>query len=152
MKKVKTLIIAVIISAITLSLTSCFGGFEVTKKVYDWNKSVSDEPIVQTLVMWGLNIIPVYPVAVAADIFIFNLVEFWTGDNPIAMNANDYEEQLVVYNGKTYKLKASKNKFDIEAINDESENYTLSFTFDNTNNTVNTLINNNKVTVAKYSN
>jgi len=85
-------------------------------------------------------------------LFVFNLIEFWTGENPIAMNANDYDEQLIVYNGKTYKLKATKNKFDIERINNDSENYTLSFTFDNVNNTVNTLINNKEITVAKYNN
>lgn len=151
MKKLKKLMLAVIMAVMSLSLTSCFGGFELTRQVYSWNKNVSSDPIVQNLVFWGLNFIPVYSVVASADLFIFNLIEFWTGDNPIAMNANDYEEQLIVYNGQTYKLIATKDKFDIEKINNDSENYTLSFTFDNVNNTVNTLINNQEITVAKYN-
>lgn len=78
---------AAILSVATLGLLSssaCFGSFQLTRKVYSWNKSVSSDKFVQELVFLGLNIVPVYWLAGAGDAIFANTVEFWTGTNPVA--------------------------------------------------------------------
>lgn len=64
--------------------TGCIGSFQLTRKVYNWNKTVSPDKFVQELVFLGLNIVPVYGVATFADAVFANSVEFWTGTNPVA--------------------------------------------------------------------
>ena len=41
---------------------------------------------------WGLLIIPVYELAGLGDFVIFNLIEFWTGKNPIAQSGGSAPE------------------------------------------------------------
>lgn len=81
---------AVIALSVSLSLlvssvavTGCYGKFALTKKVYDWNGGLGNK-FLKSIVFWALVIIPVYEVAGLADVVIFNLLEFWTGSNPIA--------------------------------------------------------------------
>lgn len=62
--------------------TGCFGSFTLTRKVYDFNKGVGDKWM-QSIVAWAFCIIPVYGFAVTVDFLILNLVEFWTGTNPV---------------------------------------------------------------------
>lgn len=64
--------------------TGCIGSFQLTRKVYNWNKTVSPDKFVQELVFLGLNIVPVYSIATLADAVFANSVEFWTGTNPVA--------------------------------------------------------------------
>ena len=63
--------------------TGCFGSFALTRKVYEFNKGVGDKWM-QSIVAWAFCIIPVYGFAVGVDFIILNLVEFWTGTNPVA--------------------------------------------------------------------
>ncbi len=73
------------VAAAGLVVTSgCFGSFQLTRKVYSWNKSVSPDKWVQELVFLGLYIVPVYGLAGLADVVFANTVEFWTGTNPVA--------------------------------------------------------------------
>jgi len=67
--------------------SACFGSFNMTRKLYGFNKKVSDEKFVRELVFLGLNIVPVYWVASAIDVVVANSVEFWTGENPIKMTS-----------------------------------------------------------------
>ncbi len=69
--------------AAALSATGCYGKFALTKKVYDWNGSFGNKYLVSIL-FWVLSIIPVYEIAGVVDVFILNLIEFWTGGNPLA--------------------------------------------------------------------
>lgn len=64
--------------------TGCFGSFQLTRKLYSFNKSVSPDKWVQELVFLGMNIVPVYSVVGLADALFANTVEFWTGTNPVA--------------------------------------------------------------------
>jgi hypothetical protein len=64
----------------------CFGRFELTRKVYEVNRSVDDKYL-RSAVTWLFVIIPVYGVAAFLDFVIFNLVEFWTGENPVGGEA-----------------------------------------------------------------
>ncbi|MBP6574343.1 MAG: DUF3332 family protein [Flavobacteriales bacterium] len=97
---------------ITASLqTGCYGEFALTHKVYDWNGTVSPNKFVKSLVFFGLCIIPVYGVVVFIDAVILNLIEFWTGTNPVSMNEGDYEMQLVTVKGDRFKMEATKDTF-----------------------------------------
>jgi hypothetical protein len=61
----------------------CFGSFNLTRKVYQFNKSISPDKWLRWLMFLALNILPVYPFATFVDIFFANAWEFWAGSNPI---------------------------------------------------------------------
>lgn len=111
MKKVFFLAAA---ASIMISQTGCFGSFALVRKLYEFNDSASDNKVVKTLLFYVLNIIPVYGIAGFLDVVIFNLIEFWSGSNPIAMKAGEVEEQLITMKGEVYKVTASKNKMEFE--------------------------------------
>jgi hypothetical protein len=67
--------------------SGCFGSFNLTRKLWSWNKGVSSEKFVRELVFLGLNIVPVYSVAGFIDVVIINSVEFWSGKNPVNMSS-----------------------------------------------------------------
>ncbi|MDR2954160.1 MAG: DUF3332 domain-containing protein [Prevotella sp.] len=62
--------------------SSCIGSFNLSKKVLNWNQGI-DSKFVNELVFIALWIVPVYEVAMLADILVINSIEFWTGDNPV---------------------------------------------------------------------
>jgi hypothetical protein len=72
-------------------MIGCYGEFPLTKLVYDLNGDISDNGIIQSIVMWVFIILPVYGIAMLGDAVIFNLIEFWTGDtvNLSTMNVDD---------------------------------------------------------------
>ncbi|MEZ4740326.1 MAG: DUF3332 domain-containing protein, partial [Flavobacteriales bacterium] len=99
------------LSSLLVTQTGCFGSFQLTKNIYDWNDGVSSDKFVKSLVFWGLCIIPVYEIGALVDIVIFNLIEFWSGSNPIAMTEGDSEMQLMTLNGVDYRVVATKDTF-----------------------------------------
>lgn len=64
-------------------LTGCFGSFNLTREVYKFNKAQGNK-WAQEIVFVILVVIPVYPFASLGDAVIFNSIEFWTGNNPVA--------------------------------------------------------------------
>ncbi|MEQ8908369.1 MAG: DUF3332 domain-containing protein [Vicingaceae bacterium] len=112
----KKLLFTAAAASIMITQTGCFGSFEMIKKVYEWNDSVSDSKFVKTLLFYAMNIVPVYSVAGFLDVVVFNLIEFWGGSNPIAMEAGQIEEQLMTFKGQTYKVTATKNQMKFEKI------------------------------------
>ena len=66
-----------------LGSSACFGTFQATKKLYQFNKGVGDKWVVE-VVFVALSIVQVYSLVVAADALVFNSVEFWTGENPMS--------------------------------------------------------------------
>lgn len=105
-------------SIILLSQTACFGSFRITNIVYDWNDGVSDDKFVKSALMWAMFIIPIYELAAIGDFLIFNLIEFWSGSNPISMNDGEIETEKHFVRNKEYLVTASKNQFKIEQITD----------------------------------
>lgn len=97
--------------SIMISQTGCFGSFALVQKVYEFNDDISDNKFVKTLLFYVLNIIPVYGIAGFVDVVIFNLIEFWSGSNPISMEAGEIEEQFATINGESYLIQATKNQF-----------------------------------------
>ena len=105
--------------ASTLLLSSCLGSFRLTNKCYTWNKSIGDKWI-NELVFIGLNIIPVYDICILADAVIFNSIEFWTGNNPVAKNTEiidtDNGQYLVETNENGYTI--TKDGKTVQLINE----------------------------------
>lgn len=108
MKKFRNYLAGIVLSVSLLAQQGCIGSFQLVTGLYEWNKGVGSK-WVQELVFLALNIIPVYGLAAAGDVIIFNLIEFWTGSNPLAMKDGEYEEQIITFNGKKYKMVAGKN-------------------------------------------
>ena len=71
----------VLVAAVGALSAGCFGKFQLTRKVYDVNKSIDDK-YVRSAATWVL-IIP-YAVTGLLDFLVFNVIEFWTGENPVA--------------------------------------------------------------------
>jgi len=57
-----------------------FGKFQLTRKLYDVNSAIDDK-YVRSAATW-IFVIP-YAVTGLLDLVIFNVIEFWTGENPV---------------------------------------------------------------------
>ena len=68
------------------------------------------------MIFWGLNIVPVYGLFFLGDALIFNVIEFWSGSNPIAMKDGESETQMVERDGNTYKMVATKNRIQVTVV------------------------------------
>ncbi len=106
-----TMIIAII--AVAFLFTACMGNFTLTKAVYKWNESATDNKYLNNVIFWVLGIVPVYGAAMFVDLYILNLVEFWTGTNPMAMTDGQKEVKIVKSGDKEYQITVTKNRFDI---------------------------------------
>ena len=73
----------VLVAAVGAFSAGCFGKFQLTRKVYDLNQSI-DEKYVRSAATWVFVIVQVYTVAALIDLIVFNVIEFWTGENPVA--------------------------------------------------------------------
>ncbi len=71
----------VLVAAMGVFTAGCFGKFQLTRNLYDVNRSVDDK-YVRSVLTWIL-VIP-YAVTATLDFLVFNLIEFWTGENPVA--------------------------------------------------------------------
>jgi len=106
--------------AATFALTGCFGEYALVRKVYKWHSAIGDDDslggrFLRQLVVWVL--VPfTFGIAGFLDSVIFNLIEFWSGSNPMAMAEGEYEYQMVYHEGKAFKMTATKNKFMIEEL------------------------------------
>jgi hypothetical protein len=69
-----------------LGLAGCYGQFALTRKIYNWNGSVTSNRFVNSAILFALIVIPVYELVTLGDYLIFNTIEFYSGSNPVAMN------------------------------------------------------------------
>jgi len=82
----------VVICFMTVS-TACYGPFNLTRNVYHWNSGIKgsgevSDKWMKEFVFFGMIVIPVYMFSALLDAFIFNSIQFWSGDNPI--KASEY--------------------------------------------------------------
>lgn len=113
MRKTKLIVLGL---ASSLLFSNCIGSFSAFKSIRDWNDGLTQNKFLDNLIFWGLWIVPAYELFLAGDLIIFNVIEFWSGSNPIAMNDGEMETQTIAKNGNTYRLTATKNKLNIEVI------------------------------------
>ncbi len=72
--------VAVVVGLLT---SGCFGPFNLTRRVYHWNDTVSQGKWEKEIVFLLLTWVPIYGLATLADGLVFNSFEFWTGNNPV---------------------------------------------------------------------
>ena len=80
MKRIIPLVIAVGLAS--ASSAGCYGSYGAFKTVHRWNGHATGNEVLNSVIHFGLWVLPVYPLALAGDFFIFNNVEFLTG-NPV---------------------------------------------------------------------
>jgi len=68
-----------LVLALCFATSSCLGPDSLYSSVRDWNVKLSKTDWVNEVVYLGLIVIPVYPLALAGDVLIFNPVAYWTG-------------------------------------------------------------------------
>ena len=112
MKKFTTCLL--LSSAILFS--SCLGSFKAFNNLKDWNQGATNSKFLDNLIFWGLNIVPVYGLFFIGDVLIFNVIEFWSGSNPIAMKPGESETQMVEHDGNTFKMVATQNRIQITVV------------------------------------
>ncbi len=82
----KKLIVLLVLVAMVSA--GCTGSFMLTKKVYNFHRD-QDGKWMDELFFLGTVILPVYGLATLGDAIIFNSIEFWTDENPIAKAQSD---------------------------------------------------------------
>jgi len=115
--------------ASSVLFSSCLGSFSAFNGLKDWNMDLTDSKFVNNLAFWGLNIVPVYGLFFLGDVIVFNVIEFWSGSNPIAMVEGEMETQIVQHNGTNLEMKATKNRFEIRILDGEREGERLDLVY-----------------------
>ena len=113
-KSFNLLLAAALASSVMFS--SCIGSFGLTNKLLDWNRGV-DSKFVNELVFIAFNIVPVYPIAVLADVLVINSIEFWTGDNPVADVGS---VKTIETNDGTYAIATKADGYSIQKQGEET--------------------------------
>lgn len=122
-------IVAAMLTAVVLT-TSCMGSWKVTKAVYKWNEKATDNKYVNNILFWVLHApLPVYPLAVTVDYVVLNVIEFWTGANPLSMKAGEKETQVVMKNGKKVEITATKYRLDFKTLEGKDAGEVLSLVY-----------------------
>jgi len=109
MKKIRVSVAALMLGAGALLMSSCIGKFGLVNKIFTWNQTVTNSKWVNWLVFLGLNIVPVYEFSYFLDLWLFNSLEFWTGNNPMAgvdMNVQGERGE--------YHVKSTENGYRVE--------------------------------------
>jgi len=114
---------------LSLTTAGCYGKFGLTRAIYRINGSIGDK-WVNSIVTWILLIIPVYEICGLVDFLIFNVIQFWTGSNPVAMGPEDRDTQLVFHDNHMYEITATMNRFDVREFAGSGQNKTASLIYD----------------------
>ena len=115
MKKAFTRVLACVLCASMLALSSCVGSFSLSNRLLGWNQHISNK-FVNELVFFAFWVLPVYEVCCLADVLVLNSIEFWSGSNPLAQG----EKYIDGKDGK-YLVKADDNGYDIVSCTDGSK-------------------------------
>jgi hypothetical protein len=118
-------------SLLTLTIAGCFGNFALTRKLYEFNDGLAGDDFagkfIKSVVFWALQIVPVYGICGLVDLWILNLIEFWTGANPIAMMPGEMDIRYAEADGKTYEIVTTKNRYDISEVDNPNNTIALVF-------------------------
>jgi hypothetical protein len=119
----KKLVISLLIISVFLT-GNCFGKFSLVRKIYEINSDITLGQqgkmggVIKSIFMILFLILPVYSISSFVDIILFNVIEFWTDKNPLALNEKANEE-LVSNNGTSITKKITGNRMDLVIKNNE---------------------------------
>lgn len=108
----RTIAALVLMGFLPVATTGCFGGFQLTRKVYSFNREVSPDKWVRELVFLAMAIFPVYGAATFLDAVVFNSIEFWTGSNPV-LAKNGASRKITTADGTAILTRTSENSLDV---------------------------------------
>lgn len=100
--------------ALGTPLQACFGKFALTTTLYDVNKGVSENYLVQEILFLVLALFQVYTVTGFIDAFILNLIEVITGSNPIASLDDGESTTIALQGGGRLTITRTADRFEIE--------------------------------------
>ncbi len=129
----------------TILFSSCIGSFTAFNKVLKWNKQATSEKFVNELLFIALLIVPVYSFAMLGDLIIFNSIEFWTGENPIAMKEGEIKTKTVKKDGKILQITTTKNKVNILVLKGENAGNSIDLLYNTQDNSWNCISKEGKV-------
>lgn len=97
---------SLVILCLTTAGSGCFGPFNLTKNVYNWNSGIKgsgevNEKWMKEIVFFGMIVIPVYMFSALLDAFIFNAIQFWSGSNPVKVTQGPDGFPEAVSNGES---------------------------------------------------
>jgi hypothetical protein len=111
---INRIVAAIVMGSFLTATTACFGPFNLTRNVYHWNSGIKgsgevSDKWMKEFVFFGMIIIPVYMFATLLDAFVFNSIQFWTGDNPVKGTdaGGDGATRVVRLGGVTVKVAES---------------------------------------------
>jgi len=134
MNSLKKTLLAVLFSGVLITQTSCLGSFALTVKVYEINNELTDNKFVNNLVFWLVGG-PVYGFTTTVDAVVFNLIEFWTGSNPMAYAPMEPGDDRWAFEGKEYKTTRTHDRIVMQELKGEQvvAEYVMSYNLlDNT--------------------
>lgn len=138
MKKITLIGMATLMLGIGTLNTGCMGSWKLTKSMYSWNDKATGNKYLNNVLFWAFAFIQVYSVTLIVDGFIFNLVEFWSGSNPMSMQPDEKETQIVKgKDGNQYEITATQNRFDFMTLSGEKKGEKMAFVFKPTDHTWN---------------
>ncbi|HKT33196.1 MAG TPA: DUF3332 family protein [Nitrospira sp.] len=79
---------SLVVFILMTSGSGCFGPFNLTRNVYNWNGGIKgsgevNDKWMKEIVFFGMIVIPVYMFSALLDAFVFNAIQFWSGSNPV---------------------------------------------------------------------
>lgn len=117
MKKITIYSLAFLMLGIGTLNSGCMGSWGLTKKLYNWNDGATGNKFVDNGLFWLLCFIPVYEISLFVDFVILNLIQFWTGSNPISMAPGEVETAIVKgKDGNQYQMTVTQNRFEAVAL------------------------------------
>jgi uncharacterized protein DUF3332 len=84
----RRMVSGVVVVSLMTAGSGCFGPFNLTKNVYNWNSGIKgsgevNDKWMKEIVFFGMIVIPVYMFSALLDAFVFNAIQFWSGTNPV---------------------------------------------------------------------
>ena len=78
----------------TLSLPSCLGPNNLYNNLGNWNATATDMNWLNEVIYLGLNFIPVYPIFLLGDVWIFNTIDYWSGKDTWPTDSGKFPEKF----------------------------------------------------------
>ena len=75
--------VGAVLVALGLLASGCYGPFNLTRRLYNWNGQAGTTKWEREFVFILLAWLPVYGLTALGDAVVFNSMEFWTGKNPV---------------------------------------------------------------------
>jgi hypothetical protein len=86
----RAIVSGLVIMSLMTAGSGCFGPFNLTRNVYQWNSGIKgsgevNDKWMKEIVFFGMIVIPVYMFSALLDAFVFNAIQFWSGSNPVKL-------------------------------------------------------------------